>query len=297
MITFKNGKTFEFGCASGALAYNGRGWWFERPWHWLGMLRHPDMSIITKTLTFKPRKGNLRWWCPWRSVRLLPDASVVNAVALTNPGYVWWVNQCYYSMARRGLKIIPSIMAENIEEMRLMIAKMNTLHELDAIQINPFCPNIEMRDDPVGHAIELCQVARKESVHPLIVKLTWQNDYPRMLRELDGVVDAFELINSVPFPMLYRDKSPLSKYGYAGAVSGKRIAPLAREALIIAQNMNLKTPIISGGGIDSLNELLDREAFGAKGFVFGSVFIRKPWRPRMIIDQYYQWRNGAANVE
>src|SRR6185369_4551400 len=89
MIMLSNGHKFEYMAASGALAYNGKGWLWERPLVGLGLIEPRLFTIVIKTLTRKPRKGNLRWWKPWTCVRLIPGGSV-NKVGLTNPGIDWW---------------------------------------------------------------------------------------------------------------------------------------------------------------------------------------------------------------
>ena len=91
MIKFKNGYEMEFGCASGALAWYGEGWWWEYPLRLLDVIQPHKLTIISKTLTFDPRIGNLKWWCPWRCVTLIPEGAV-NSVGLTNPGYKRWIS-------------------------------------------------------------------------------------------------------------------------------------------------------------------------------------------------------------
>ena len=61
MIRLSNGREFEYMAASGALAYDGRGWWWEWPLRWCGLLDPSLFTIVTKTLTRHPRRGNLRW--------------------------------------------------------------------------------------------------------------------------------------------------------------------------------------------------------------------------------------------
>ena len=69
MITLPNGHVIDFVAASGALAYDGYGWPWERPLLWSGLLDPREFTVVTKTLTAAPRLGVLRWWCPWRRLR------------------------------------------------------------------------------------------------------------------------------------------------------------------------------------------------------------------------------------
>lgn len=289
MIQLSNGYVFDYGCASGAMGFNGNGYFWEQPWRWLGALRPQDFTIIIKTLTYKPRQGNLRWYAPWRAVRLGDNESIVNAVDLTNPGYQWWCVNPYHYIKQKGYKVIVSIAPETIREVKEMVTAMNLL-DIIGIQLNPFCPNAN-HDRSTEHVCQIVETAIKLSKHPVIVKLTWQDDFLTICKCLDGRVAAFELINSVPFNIVYPyDVSPLVKYGYKGAVSGPPIKDYARRALRKVKEEYIRTPIISGGGIDSYEEAMLREEIGAEGIVFGSVFIRKPWLPNSIIKKLRQRR-------
>lgn len=66
--------------ASGALAFDGLGWWWERPLVRFGLVKPELFTVVLKTLTRQPRKGNLRWWKPWDCVALIKDGAV-NKVA------------------------------------------------------------------------------------------------------------------------------------------------------------------------------------------------------------------------
>lgn len=285
-MIFHNGHVFDFACASGALGFVGDGWWFEQPSRWLGSLRPQEFTIITKTLTYSPRKGQLKWWCPWRAVRFLEnDSGVVNCVSLTNPGYRWWIDEVYQQVLQRGYKVIPSIMPLNKNEAKEMIGGFNKLDHIVGVEYNASCPNVE------GHGIdsicELAEVMIGDCRHPLIVKLSYQDDYLAICKILDKKVSAFDLINSPPFRTVFPDgHSPLIKYGFLGAVSGPCIRKYAREVLKVVKEAKIQTPIISGGGIDSLEEVWLREDMGATGWTFGTVFMKRPWLPNQVIEQY-----------
>lgn len=297
MITFSNGHKFDFGCASGAMAFRGDGWWWEQPYRWLGLLRPAEFTVIIKTLTFEPRAGNLRMYAPWRAVRLLANGGAVNAVGLTNPGYKWWcgyntIGNPHLHTVRRGYKVIVSFMPEDDHQAFIMTHAFNKLsgrkygNSLVALQLNLSCPNVA-RDGGVNHICEITDGVLKRSDYPVILKLSYSDDYVQICKELDGRVAAFELINTVPFKTVFpQSESPLAQYGYDGGVSGQPIRQYAIEALQNVKRAGVRTPIISGGGIDSLEDVLSREKMGAEGFVFGSAFIRNPALPNRVINEY-----------
>jgi len=92
MITLSNGHKFEYMVASGALGFDGKGYPHEWPLRWMGLINPSLFTVVAKTVTYKPRKGNLRWYCPWKCIRLMPGG-VVNAVGLTNKGIGWWCEE------------------------------------------------------------------------------------------------------------------------------------------------------------------------------------------------------------
>lgn len=280
MIILSNGHKFNFCCASGALGFNGDGWWFEQPFRWLGLLNPSVFTIITKTLTFHAREGNLRMWCPWRCVRIGRDY-VVNAVGLTNPGYEWWITHCYPHMSRKGYKTIVSLMPEDVGEATIMAETFNDL-DITGIELNLSCPNVEHENN----LYDIVYAFSEKSKHPVILKLSFDQPYLDICQELEGKVEAFDLINSVPWKIAFPvSDSPLKSYGLTGGVSGRRIQLYSKIALTLARS-KVKTPIISGGGIDSFEEAKERFERGADAVSFGTIFLRKPWLPNQIVERF-----------
>ncbi len=174
MIEFHNGHKFDFGCASGALAFHGDGWWFEQPWRWMKVLRPEEFTIITKTLTFSPRKGNYVWWKPWTCVRLLANGGVVNAVGLANPGYEWWLDEPYKYVSKKGYKVIVSIAPDTPLEAGLMADAFNAC-DIAGLQLNVSCPNLAEPFKDIDNVCQLAKAILRLTRHPLVVKLAYQS--------------------------------------------------------------------------------------------------------------------------
>lgn len=282
-IELRNGHQFNVCCASGALGFIGDGYWWEQPLRKLGLIQPAQLTLITKTLTFNPRVGNLKGWCPWRCVRLLPGGNTVNAVGLTNPGFFWWTTACYHRVMEKGYDVILSLGPESERESEIMAIYLSThCQGLKGVELNVSCPNVE-HDDGVEHVVRIVEAFLKSSTHPVIIKLGVQNPYLDICKSLDGKVDAFDLINAVPWQTVFPGQpSPLSKYGLVGAVSGPVIAPFARDALASVKNAGVKTPIISGGGITGLEEIRNRPA---DAFSIGTLFLHRPWKPKSVVRE------------
>ncbi len=280
MITLSNGHKLDFLCSSGALGLDGNGYLWEWPFRWVGALRPEEFTIITKTLTARPRQGNFRWWCPWRCVRFIPGG-VVNAVGLTNFGLPDWIKRYYPVTRRNGYKVIVSISPESLDEAKSMAGALSRLRGIVAIEINLSCPNTIVSDNPV----EITETVINNTNHPIIVKLGY-NNYKTLSRELDQKVEAFDLLNSVPWNIIFPDKkSPLAHLG-GGGVSGPVAKEYGRDA--IRDCATIRTKIMSGLGIDSVDEVLTRHVMGARAFTFGTAFMKTPWLPNHIASQCRQ---------
>jgi dihydroorotate dehydrogenase len=286
MITLSNGHAFEYMVASGALAFDGKGWPWERPLVWLGFVKPELFTIVTKTLTLFPRRGNLRWWKPWASVRLIPGGSV-NKIDLTNPGIEWWCDRVGPSIDRKKISFVCSIYGSR-KELVKMAAMLNRFG-LTAIEVNVSCPNTGNAPDMAKTAISDINAVKWVSRHPIIVKLSVDQDYLSIARGLEGIAEAVAL-NSVPWETAFRngEKSPLRRLqervgGGGGGVSGKPAQKCnwsAVEALVQQGSL----PVI-GPGVMEYADLARVRKLGAKAVSFGAIHLRTPWKPTSIVTR------------
>jgi dihydroorotate dehydrogenase len=206
MIKLSNGHELEYVVASGALAYDGKGWWWERPLVWLGLIKPELFTVVTKSLTFEKRHGNLRWWKPWTCVRPILDGWV-NKIGLTNPGYRWFIFKVAFRINFSRQKIIVSLFG-NRKELVSMIKTLNLL-DIVAFEINDSCPNSGDKFADAKKIIETAKELKKVSRHPLIEKVSVAQDYLAIAEGLVGIVEAIS-INSVPWDIAFPHKrSPL----------------------------------------------------------------------------------------
>jgi dihydroorotate dehydrogenase len=184
VITLSNGERVEFLTGSGALGFDGRGWWWEYPLRWVGLLNPHDFTIVVKTLTLRPRVGNLRWYAPWRCVRLIRGGTV-NAVGLTNPGIDWWIRACYPRMRRMGLQTIVSVYPESVEEARAFAHKLRGL-QIAGIELNASCPNVAHCEADTVRQVQAIADTLRAAGHPLIVKVGYDQPYVAIAQALEG---------------------------------------------------------------------------------------------------------------
>ena len=286
MITLSNGHTFRYMVASGALAFDGKGWPWERPLVWLGLIKPELFTVVIKSLTRNPRVGNLRWWKPWTCVRLIPGGSV-NKVGLTNPGVEWWCREVGPKLDFKKFPTAGSIFGDEKELVEM--AEMLNRFDLVALEVNVSCPN-------TGHAIEQGEMVvnsvkavKRASRHPVIVKVSADQDYLTIARGLVGIAEAVSL-NSVPWKTVFTngEQTPLWKLekqvgGGGGGVSGKP-AQKHNWAAVEALAKQGSLPVI-GPSIMEFEDMEKLRRLGAKAIGFGAIHLRTPWKPTSFIKK------------
>lgn len=281
MITLSNQHSFDYMVASGALAYDGRGWPWEWPLRWLGLIDPRRFTTVTKTLTLQPRVGNLRWSHPWSCVRLLPQG-VLNAIGLTNPGFQWWLQTVAPRIAQRGYDMVCSITHDDPATLAEMARALNAV-PLRAIEINASCPNTDRELlSNAEKVVELVRAVKAVTRHPIILKLSVVHAYADIAQACVGLVEALA-INSVPWSTAFPEqRSPLQHLG-GGGVSGKLAQPWTWK-MVKELSQASAIPVI-GPSVWEFSDIAALRSLGAKAVSFGSIFMRYPWRPTAFVKK------------
>ncbi|MDP3882885.1 MAG: hypothetical protein Q8Q48_02410 [Candidatus Staskawiczbacteria bacterium] len=284
MITFSNGHGFEYMVPSGALAFDGKGWLWERPLVWLGLIKPELFTVVIKTLTRNPRKGNLRWFKPWSCVRLIPGGSV-NKVGLTNPGVEWWCREVGPKLDFRKFPIAGSVFGDEKELVEM--AEMLNRFDLVALEVNVSCPNTGHAMEQTQMVIDSVKAVKRASRHPIIVKVSVDQDYLAIAQGLVGIAEAISL-NSVPWKTVFTngEQTPLWKLekqvgGGGGGVSGKP-AQKHNWAAVEALAKQGSLPVI-GPSVMEFEDMDRVRKLGAKAVSFGAIHLRTPWAPTSFV--------------
>jgi len=280
MIRLSNGHEFNYMVASGALAFDGKGYPHEWPLRWIGLINPSLFTVVAKTVTYKPRKGNLRWYRPWGCVRLLHQG-VVNSVGLTNKGIKWWCEKKGIFADRKKISLIGSILSDNINELVEMARMMNDV-DLVGLELNWSCPNT--KEDLLSNTdkvIRGCLAVRKVSRFPLILKVSVAHDVKLIFAGMDDENIEAISINSIPWAVIFPNKkSPLAHLG-GGGVSGKVAQPYTWG---FVEKLVSMTPIpVIGPSVWEFEDIERLRKIGAKAISFGSIFVRYPWRPTHFV--------------
>ena len=282
MLELKNGHNFNIATAAGALAY-GNGWWWERyaliP---LGIINPNLFTIITKSLTLYETKGNLKMWCPWRCVRLLPDGSAINAVGMTNIGFnKFYQDNKKYHIEKTKQPIILSLTPYSVQDAITMAFWADSL-DIVGIELNLSCPNIDANEHRSKLDIIISMITR--SRHPIGIKV--EPHYPSYLDKQPEIIDYLSWItigNTIKWSNLYPgEPSPLAKYGLEGGVSGNQLRPLTILAMKEWLSVHPNSKVMYCGGINSIETAVQAFEYGAKAVQLGTVFLNRPWRTSRI---------------
>lgn len=306
MIKLSNGHQFEFLAASGALAFDGRGWPWEWPLRWAGLIDPYLFTIVIKTLLPEPWKGNLRWRAPWRVLKFLsPQGEVIhpllallrpglvgglaNAIGLTGPGFERWLKRDHPIIQRHGYKVIVSITGEEGKGCGEMARKLDGLTNIVGIEFNASCPNTDPALlENAEIVVRTCHIIKEASELPLLLKLSFVQPYVKIANDLEGVVEAIS-INSVPWQVVYPDKeSPLTRFG-GGGVSGKNAQPFTWR-MVSELSRKTKIPVI-GSSVWEYEDIQRLKILGAFAFHFGAVFLPYPGRPTAYVKR---WMEGQT---
>lgn len=282
MIKLSNGHSFEYVTASGALAFDGRGWPWEKPLVWSGLIKPELFTNITKTITVPPHKGNIKWWNPFYCVRLV-HGGVVNAVGMENPGFSWWFHHVGLKLRRKEMALVTSVYFES-EPQRQELAALLNATDVVGVEVNTRCPNIQR--SPYWQCREAivrnCREFKKELRHPLFLKLSVEDNVEQILPKLEGTVEAIS-INSVRWKKVFGDKkSPLAHLG-SGGVSGKITQPIVWPFIERAVRAS-SIPVIASA-IWDFEDLEKTRFLGARAIGFGSVHMLHPWRPTSFVKK------------
>lgn len=289
-IKLSNGYVLEYMVASGALAFDGKGWPWERPLVWMGKIKPGLFTVVLKSLTLHPRPGNFCWWKPWTWLPISPwsctkliDGGAVNKVGLTNKGFNWWWMKVAPKIDFSRYTIIVSLFGTTEE----LVAMAKVLNQLDlvAIEINPSCPNSGHGMPDADEVIASVKAVKAVSRHPIIIKISVAQAYEKIAGGLKGIAEAISF-NTVPWEVAFpSQRSPLWRLekkvgGGGGGVSGKP-----------AQSYNWKAaktlfhqgalPVICPDIMEYRNLAWARDPLGASAVSFGTIHLPtkgKFWR-------------------
>lgn len=253
-------------------------------------------GLITKTVTCQPRQGN-----PLPHI-IKTKYGFLNSVGLKNPGIKRYLKEELPFWQKFHTLIIPSIGGETEQEY-LKLAGILQGQDLEAIEINISCPNVEKGGLSFGtnKAViqRLIKKIRTKFKQTLIVKLTPNvSDITGLAKAtLDGGADIISLTNTFLALEIDNKRKKAKLYRKVGGYSGPAIKPISLR-MVWEVYKNLRCPIIGGGGIENFNDALDYIMVGATAISIGSANYLDPQISIKIVNGFekYLKENKMKNL-
>lgn len=251
-------------------------------------------AIITKTITVKPRQGNI---AP-RTCET--PAGMLNSIGLENPGIDKFIKEKLPYLKKLGIPVIVSIAAEDGPgEFIILVKQLDKISEVSAIELNISCPNIVSSQKFIAHSKKLqatnyrlqtklisqdpsstyavVRAVRKITRKTLITKLSpnvTSISEIALAAESAGS-DAVALINTLTGMSIDVGRRAPKIGSWTGGLSGPAIRPVAVKMAWEAYN-KIKIPIIGSGGIIDIQSALEFFIAGATAISVGTANFINP---------------------
>jgi len=238
-------------------------------------------AMVTKTVTLKPRRGNL----PPRTCET--PSGMLNSIGLENPGLEVFLKDKLPFLKKLGVPIIMSIASEDDPKEFIELAKrLNSISTVAALELNISCPNVIGQRFLISQDYEATYRAvssvRKVTSKTLITKLspnvTCISELARAAQSAGS--DAVALVNTLSGMSINIENKRPKLAAVIGGLSGPAIRPVALKMVWEAYN-KIKIPIIGMGGIIDTLSALEFFIAGASAISIGTAnFIN----PRVSIE-------------
>ncbi|MGB9822597.1 dihydroorotate dehydrogenase [Thermodesulfovibrio sp.] len=244
-------------------------------------------GIVVKGLSLQPKQGN-------PPPRIYETAcGMINSIGLQNIGFEAFKKEKLPFLKKFNTNIIVNFFGEDLNEYIEMARLLDSLEEINALEMNVSCPNKDSKWRRMGLEPQLLKKAVKEvrasTKKTLIVKLSPQGDVALMAKICeDEGADAVSLINTFP-AMVIDIKTRKSMLGTStGGLSGPAIKPIALRAVWEASQA-IKIPVIGIGGIVTAEDALQFLIVGARAIQVGTANFINPQSTIEIIEGIKQF--------
>jgi dihydroorotate dehydrogenase (NAD+) catalytic subunit len=245
-------------------------------------------ALVTKTIFHEPRAGN-------PAHRLGETAAgMLNSVGIPSIGVERFLVETLPRFARWSPPTIVSIGGLSIEEYWRLAERLADEPDIDALELNISCPNLEAGGHEIGadpRAVEAVVAGvRRRTRLPLIVKLT-----PNVTSIVETATaaesagaDALSAVNALlgMSADARRGNAPLGTV--TGGLTGPAIKPVAQRAVLQVVRA-VTIPVIGVGGIASTSDLVEYLLIGATAVQVGSATFTHPDTMLRLTDELAGW--------
>ena len=231
-------------------------------------------GFVTKTITPLPREGNA-------PPRIAETAhGMLNAIGLANPGREHFLADHLPRLRQLGIPLWISVGGFCAQDYADTCA---ALENVEAIELNLSCPNVDEAADSAAAIVSACRVA---TALPLYAKLSAAHpDVASVARAIaDAGADGLSLVNTLRGLALDpKTLAPVLGRG-TGGLSGPSLKPVALAAVYTCYAAT-QLPIVGMGGVATGQDALEFVACGALHVALGTVLFGDPKAPSRVRDE------------
>lgn len=232
-------------------------------------------AFVPKSITKQPRGGNPK-------PRVCEVTSgMINSIGIQSKGIEYYLREIIPAYAKYDVPLISSISADTVEEFIEMSAIIGNHHDVDAIELNISCPNLEHDGKAFGMdpdiSYHLIRQVKEVTDVPIIAKLTPNVSSIQEIAiacEKAGA-DALTVANTF-LAMAIDIHTMKPKIGNVmGGISGPAIKPIiVRMIYQVRQAVNI--PIIGCGGVMNAEDAIEMIVAGASAVQVGTANFINP---------------------
>ena len=252
-------------------------------------------AVVVKSLSPEPWEGN-------PPPRLRPLAvGMINSVGLQGPGLDAWIADDLPRLRSSGARVVVSVWGRSIEDYG-RAGEMLADAEVDAVEVNVSCPNLEDRSRMFAHSAESTAAAVEAvgSAHPRWVKLSPNT---AELTEIAGAAlsagaDALVLTNTVLGMVIDIEARRPALGNGGGGLSGPAIHAVSVRAVFECAKAHPGASIIGVGGISAGIDAIEMIMAGASAVQVGTASLAEPRAPWRIQAEVARWMSdhGVQDV-
>lgn len=230
---------------------------------------------------------------PWTgrpAPRIAPTTvGMLNGIGIQNPGIEAWTSQVAPRLARLGVPVWGSAVADEVEGYAL-VGKGLESAGVAAIEVNLSCPNLEtgeMFSFDAGASRSVVEAVVATVSRPVGAKLSPNTpDIAAVAGScIEAGADFLVLTNTaLGFGVSTRDRAPLLSGG-VGGYSGPGLKPLAMRCVYEVARAFPGFPIVGCGGVSSGRDVVEYVMAGATAVEMGTVLLAEPKAGTRILDE------------
>ena len=254
-------------------------------------------AIVTKTVTPKPRKGNVM-------PRIFETPSgMLNAIGLQNKGIDDFIENKIPYFRKVKTHLIVNIAGESIDDFVMLAKKLDAQKGVTALELNISCPNVKKGLEFCAKpelTYEVVKAVKEATKLPIFTKLSPEaRDFLGIAESaIQAGTDALSLINTIRGMAVDIEKCRPQIANIFGGLSGPAIRPIALRYLHEVKRQ-FQIPVMAMGGIMNAQDALEFIITGAHLVAVGTANFVNPGATMEILDgiKAYMKRKGHTSID